>query len=117
MAHVSTEGLRGVPRSRSEQARPVALSRVRLSLDEVRASGLPAYFSDHGERLLFLDGDLYDRRDRDAALKRGSPPQPLPRQLLESGVGIEYGWRHTADCACPVCWKREQPGPDHAAVA
>ena len=34
---------------------------------------------------------------------------PLPHAILENGVGLEYGWRHIADCACPYC-HAEAPG-------
>jgi hypothetical protein len=86
----------------AEGARPRPL----LSLDEIRASGLPAYFHDHGEELLFLDGELFDLREAEAAQHAGKEPQPLPREILENGVGIEYGWRHVPDCVCHYCWQR-----------
>jgi len=90
---------------------------VRLSLDQVRESGLPAYFFDHGEQLLFLDGELFELRERESSLKKGSRPKPLPHRILEDGVGIEYGWRHAADCGCPMCWHRERHGSGQEAVA
>jgi hypothetical protein len=83
-----------------------ARTRPLLSLEEVRASGLPAYFHDHGEELLYLDGELYDLRDAESAQEAGREPQPLPRAVLEAGVGIEYGWRHVPDCVCHYCWQR-----------
>lgn len=87
--------------SRGWSVRAAAFSEAQLLLDEVRASGLPAYFFDHGEHLLYLDGDIYDLRDVDAASRSGS--RPLPHQVVESGVGIESGWRHAAGCACAYC--------------
>ena len=75
----------------------------KLLLEEVRHIGLPAYFFDHGERLLFLDGDIYDLREVGTSARAGTSPMPLPHGILESGVGLEYGWRHAAGCACPHC--------------
>jgi len=96
---------------------PVTRSRARLSIEEVRESGLPAYFFDHGEHLLYLDGELYDLEERDAALRAGSQPRPLPHQILEDGVGVEYGWRHAAGCVCPHCWNHVHDEGAHAHVA
>ena len=85
-----------------------ARPRTLLSLEEVRESGRPAFFSDHGEHLLYQDGELFDLGDGDATWQAGSHPQPLPRQILVDGVGIEYGWRHSAGCACHFCAKPQQ---------
>ena len=71
-------------------------SDAKLLLEEVRQIGLPAYFFDHGERLLFLDGDIYDLREVGSAARSGTSPMPLPHGILESGVGLEYGWRHAS---------------------
>lgn len=35
-------------------------------------------------------------------------PARMPRSILDSGVGIEYGWRHLAECDCECC--AEPPG-------
>ena len=78
-------------------------SDAKLLLEDVRASGVPAYFFDHGERLLFLDGEIYDLREVGAAARAGTNPAPLPHAILENGVGLEYGWRHIAGCVCPQC--------------
>ena len=89
-----------------------------LSLEEVRSIGLPAYFSDHGERLLYQDGELFDLGGQaGSGTADHHRPKPLPRQILEAGVGIEYGWRHAADCGCPLCWKRARTGGGSEAVA
>ena len=114
---MSMQGLREVRRSRGENRERAAHSRALLSLEEVRASGLPAFFFDHGEHLLYMDGELFDLHDRDAAWQAGSRPLPLPRQILESGVGIELGWRHAADCRCRYCGKRAPQETARAAVA
>jgi len=114
---VTTKGLREARRHWGEDGQRAARSRALLSLKEVRASGLPAFFFDHGEHLLYIDGELYDLRDGDAAWQAGSHPRPLPRQILESGVGIELGWRHNADCECHYCWKRAPQEAARGAVA
>ena len=77
---------------------PDDCSPARLLLDEVRAAGLPAYFFDHGEQLVYLDGELYDLAAADE-----TAPRPLAHTILESGVGIEFGWHHTGRCACRFC--------------
>ncbi|MEI6450979.1 MAG: hypothetical protein WCP98_13695 [Actinomycetes bacterium] len=114
---MSVQGLREAQRSRGDGGEPAARSRALLSLKEVRASGLPAFFFDHGEHLLYMDGELFDLRDGDAAWQAGSRPLPLPRQILESGVGLELGWRHAADCRCRYCRKRAPLVAAQAAVA
>ena len=83
-----------------------ARSRALLSLDEVCASALPAYFYDYSEELLYLDGQLFDLRDVEAAERAGANPLPLQREILDNGVGLEYGWRHVAGCACHCCRQR-----------
>jgi hypothetical protein len=80
-----------------------ARGRRRLSLEEVRESGLPALFFDYGDALLYLDGQLFNARDWVASDLASTPPPPLPAQILEAGVGIEYGWQHAADCTCRFC--------------
>lgn len=75
-----------------------------LALREVREIGLPAIFLDYGEALLYLDGQLFSLRDvRGPEMTSGVLPAPLPDQVLDCGVGIEYGWRHVAGCACGLC--------------
>ena len=76
-----------------------ACSPKALLLEEVRRAGLPAYFFDDGEKLVYLDGELYDLADARA----GTGARALPREVLESGVGIEYGWHHIEHCACALC--------------
>jgi hypothetical protein len=80
-----------------------AASRAVLSLAEVRESGRPAFFFDYGEALLFIDGELFDLQHWGAALQLDADPMPLPRVVLEHGVGIEYGWRHAGECDCEAC--------------
>jgi hypothetical protein len=116
---MTVTGLREVLARRLEQARFMGCADNQLLLDEVRSSGLPAYFFDHGEQLVYLDGELYD-------LAETSPDgcvtvQPLPPAILESGVGIEYGWRHWAGCSCPLCRRpatsTSEAGSEPTAVA
>jgi hypothetical protein len=84
-------------------ARLASLSHVLLTLDEVRAAGRRAFFVDWGESLLYDEGQLFDVREIATARQAGRRPAPLPAKVLEAGVGIEYGWRHTAGCDCCVC--------------
>jgi hypothetical protein len=114
---VSTKGLREARQNWSEDGEHAARSRTLLLLEEVRASGLPAFFFDYDEHLLYLDGELFDLHEGDAAWQSGSRPRPLPRHILEDGVGIEFGWRHQADCRCEYCWKQAVQETVHEAVA
>ena len=98
--------VREVGASRFMDGATGARSRALLSLDEVRTSNLPAYFYDYSEELLYLDGELFDLREVEAAERTGINPLPLPREILENGVGLEYGWRHVAGCACHCCRQR-----------
>ncbi len=83
----------------------------RLLLEEVLEAGLPAYFFDHGEQLVYLEGELYDLSEA----KRGHGPlQALPHSIIENGVGIDYGWHHTGHCACPLCRPSRQVGSTEA---
>jgi hypothetical protein len=106
---MNVTGLREAFFGRGEHEEAAALSGVLLSLEDVRASGQPAYFLDHGEHLLFLDGELYDLHADEGTAQPGSRPLPLPHSILESGVGIEFGWRHSPACACYYC-NRQRPG-------
>jgi hypothetical protein len=104
------EALREVGVSRLVDGARGARSRVLLTLDEVQASGRRAYFYDYDEELIYLDGELYDLRDAETAEQAGLTPHPLPREILESGVGLEYGWRHIAGCTCRHC-RRQSAEP------
>jgi hypothetical protein len=114
---MSTNGLREARQNWSEHGERASRSRALLSLEEVRASHLPAFFFDYDEHLLYLDGDLFDLRGGDAAWQEASRPLPLPRHILEDGVGIEFGWRHQADCRCPYCGKHARQETAQEAVA
>ncbi len=81
----------------------------RLDLREVRECGAPAVFFDYGEALLYLDGQLFSLRDvREKPGRAMLLPPPLPAQVLEIGVGLEYGWRHVSGCRCHLCRNGEQ---------
>ena len=78
-------------------------SKCRLSSVEVLELGEPALFDDFGERLLYADGRLID-----LLAARRSPAGELlapllPASIIESGVGLEFGWRHAAACGCVAC--------------
>lgn len=81
---------------RSDSERP-------LSLSEVRRIGRPALFLDWGETLLFREGALFDLEGALDERALADPPKVLPIQIMETAVGIEYGWRHLAGCDCPSC--------------
>jgi len=98
--------VREVKAGHFEGGAPYARSRALLSLDEVRASNMPAYFYDYSEELLYLDGELFDLREVETAERAGATPLPLPHEILDNGVGLEYGWRHVAGCVCHYCWQR-----------
>ena len=81
----------------------VVRATVLLSLDDVRESGRPAFFFDYGEALVYAKDELYDVYAWATALQAGADPLPLPRDVLEHAVGIEYGWRHAVSCDCDRC--------------
>jgi hypothetical protein len=81
---------------------------VLLSLAQVRESGLPAFFFDYGESLVYWDDELFDIHDWGDALQTGVDPTALPPAVLEHAIGIEHGWRHANACTCGLC--RRRPG-------
>jgi hypothetical protein len=92
---------------------------VVLSLADVRESGRPAFFFDHREALVYDGDELYDVHDWGTALQTGADPTPLPHDVLEHAVGIEYGWRHAVSCNCDRCalHRRDAPARQRAAPA
>jgi hypothetical protein len=92
---------------------------VRLSLDEVREVGRTAFFFDFGEALMYLDGEIFDIHDWGTSMPADALSLPLPREVLEGGVGIEYGWRHLRGCACHLCatWAQHGAGLSPASHA
>jgi hypothetical protein len=86
-----------------------------LTLEEVRESGLPAFFVDFGESLLYKRGQLFEVRDRDAWRPEVLSRVPLPAEVLATGVGIDSSWRHAARCACRYC-SRWTPSEDFRAT-
>ena len=74
----------------------------RLSLEEVLQAGLPAVYQQYGDRLLYMDGTIFDATDPRAVTE-------IP--LIVAGaatqaVGLEFGWRQAGDCPCPFCSRR-----------
>ncbi len=74
-------------------------ARRRLSLADVVNAGLPAVYQQYGERLVYMDGRIFDASD---------PSSPAEIANIVAGeadqaVGLEFGWRHAGDCSCPFC--------------
>jgi len=84
-----------------------AAGRRRLTFDEVLAAGKPAVFRKFGDHLLYAGGRLFDVREPDAPVEVGLTPTPTTPGSVAAEramtVGIEYGWRHEADCPCSFC--------------
>jgi hypothetical protein len=77
-------------------------ARRRLSLEEVVDAGLPAVYQGFGERLLYVDGTIFDARDPSA-------PAEIPLGVggeSDQAVGLEFGWQHVGDCSCLFCSTR-----------
>ena len=80
----------------------------RLTFEEVLAAGLPAVYRKFGDHLLYMQGRLFDVREPTAPVEvlslssTADEPLPLDRGMT---VGIEYGWHHSARCACGFCAK------------
>jgi hypothetical protein len=86
-----------------QQVAPSHASR-RLSLDEVRMADLPASYQGFGERLVYLNGTIYDASD---------PSSPTAVcGIADHIVGLEYGWQHAGDCSCHLCSRQ----PAHEAA-
>jgi hypothetical protein len=71
----------------------------RLSLEEVRSAGLPAVYEEFGERLLYLDGAVFDASDPSSPAEVSLGVAGEPKQA----VGLEFGWQHAGDCSCHFC--------------
>jgi hypothetical protein len=80
----------------------VSRARPRLSFEEVLTIGLPAVYQEFGERLLFIEGRIYDASDP------SSPVEILLNVVRKPDhmVGLEFGWRHAGDCSCLLCSRR-----------
>ena len=75
-----------------------------LTFDEVLAAGRPAVYRKFGDHLLYVGGRLFDVSEPYAPIEVGmasATPEPAAERMAT--VGIEYGWRHEADCACSFC--------------
>ena len=73
--------------------------RCRLSFDEVLTIGMPAVYENQGDRLLYLDGAIFDASDP----AKLAHEQPLMAGPTLQALGIEFGWRHLDGCACVIC--------------
>lgn len=77
-------------------------ARRHLSLGDVLQAGLPAVYLGYGDRLLFMDGTIYDATDPHA-------PEAILRDVVDNpalAVGFEFGWRHAPGCVCSFCAAR-----------
>ncbi len=86
-----------------------------LSLNEVRSLQRPALFIDFGEKLLYHDERLFDLTPEAPGRPPDYSPVMLPAQVLDLGVGIEFGWRHLAECDCDHCRSLRARRGRHAA--
>jgi hypothetical protein len=81
--------------------------RRRLTFEEVLAAGQPAVYREFGDHLLYVDGRFFDVREPGAPtpIDVGGSSLPAANEPPDArrGVGIEYGWRHAADCPCSYC--------------
>jgi hypothetical protein len=93
-----------VPRTLATMA---TAGRRRLTFEEMLAAGRPAVYRQFGDHLLYVGGRLFD-------VRRPEEPTPIEVSVSSSqaadehehahlAVGIEYGWRHAADCSCSYC--------------
>lgn len=75
-----------------------------LSLEDVVRAGLPGFFRDYGDQLVYLDGRILDATDGVVLYESVGEARDALR-----AVGLEYGWRHAADCRCAVCQRLTAP--------
>ena len=74
-------------------------ARRRLSLVDVVNVGLPAVYQEFGERLVYVDGAIFDASESGAIAEE---PIIVMGETHET-VGLEFGWRHASDCSCLFC--------------
>lgn len=84
---------------RTEALSPARALTPRLSLEDVINAGLPAFYDDHGETLVYRDGCIFEGTTSDTPV--GDPIIVLGRAA--EAVGLEFGWRHHRDCTCRFC--------------
>ena len=79
--------------------------RRRLTFEEVLAAGQPAVYRKFGDHLLYIDGRFFDVREPAAPtpIEVGASSPQRDALAADHAVGIEYGWRHAADCSCSYC--------------
>ena len=71
----------------------------RLCLEQVLEAGLPAVYRRYGERLLYLDGRIFDASDPGALAEVAI----ITPGAAGETVGLEFGWQHADDCSCAFC--------------
>ena len=79
--------------------------RKRLTFEEVLVAGQPAVYRQFGDHLLYVDGRFFDVREPGAPtpIEVGASSSLRDAHAAHRAVGIEYGWRHAADCSCSYC--------------
>ena len=75
----------------------------RLRLKEVHEAGILAVYKRYGDRLLFMDGTIFDV----AAPVHFVEVPVAAADWSGQAVGVEFGWRHTGGCACQLCSQRK----------
>ncbi len=71
----------------------------RLCLEEVLEAGLPAVYERYGERLLYLEGWIFDASVPGALAEVAF----ITTAAASEAVGLEFGWQHAGDCSCAFC--------------
>lgn len=71
----------------------------RLSLADVVSAGRPAVYQQYDERVLFIDGRIFDASDPGLLAKISLDMTGDSRAT----VGLEFGWRQAVGCSCPFC--------------
>jgi hypothetical protein len=70
-----------------------------LSIEEVRAAGLPAVYSAFGDHLAYFGGTIYALPREPDACELADLSGISGAYEVTHVVGIEYGWYHLDGCA------------------
>lgn len=70
-----------------------------LTLEEVKAAGLPAIFSLFGDHLAYVDGTIYCLPRELQPCEVGDLRNLPSAYRITTQVGIEYGWYQLESCA------------------
>jgi len=100
--------------ARARSSASIAWAPRLLSAQQVLAIGAPAIFEDYGERLLYVDGQLLDLRAAAPAPDGSLVVPTLPSSVLQTAVGIEFGWQHLE---CHGCGRCREDSAEHAHAA